>query len=96
MNNNNPALKAAAIAFTLGLFSVTAQARPFMPEPGYPAPADHAVEYQPWTPDVILRAKHPAVSQEIFAKQPYVSDVPRLGTVEALQQAKYPWLYKGK
>lgn len=90
----HPVLKAAAVA--VALFSIGAQARPFMPEPTGRAPADHmATEYPQWSPEVALRAKRPATPLAAPAMQSNEPAAPRVGTVEAQQRAKYPWLYRG-
>lgn len=85
------AVKAAAIALTL--FSFGAQALPFTPGPSGQAPADHPTEYQPWSTEMIWRAKHPVAPLATPAAQSNMPEAPRVGTVEAQQRAKYPWLY---
>lgn len=89
------ALKAAAIVLTL--FSLGAQARPFMPEPTGQAPAGQAfaLSDQPTlsSTEAILLVKHPvpAMAPQTSSMS---SEAPRAGTVEAQQRAKYPWLYR--
>ena len=88
------ALKATVIALTL--FSLGAQARPFIPQPIGQAPAGQAFSLsdQPTLPstEAILLAKHPVpvMAPQALSMSPAA---PRVGTVEALQRAKYPWLY---
>lgn len=89
----NTLVKATAI--TLALFSFGAQARPFIPGPFIQAPADNTTVYQPWTPEMVLRAKHPVALPAAPETQSNAPEAPRVGTVEALQRAKYPWLYRG-
>ena len=94
MSKKTPtAMKAAAIALTL--FSLGAQARPFVPGPFIQAPVDNTTVYQPWTPEMVLRAKHPVALPAAPESQSNAYEAPRAGTVEALQRAKYPWLYRG-
>lgn len=85
------ALKAAAIALTL--FGFGAQARPVVPQMLGQAPADHATEYQPVTLETALRAKRPVAPLAAPAAQSNAHEAP-VGTTEALQRAKYPWLYR--
>lgn len=83
-----------ATAITLALFSFGAQALPFTPGPSGKAPSDHPTEYQPWSPDMVLRAQHPAAPLAAPATRSNMSETPRVGTAEAQQRAKYPWLYR--
>lgn len=81
-----------ATAITLALFSFGAQAVPFTPGPTGKAPADHPTEYQPWTPEMVLRAKHPVPAANATQPTSGGGFVPLVDKGGAVPLAKFPWL----